>query len=185
MGYAVELYFDRETTDKLTALGQKVYTACGGADLTGLGFRPHISLAGYTTLDVEALLPVLEDFSGRTRFFSVKLDAVGLFPGPMGVVYLAPVVTQHLLGIHKGFHQRAEAAGQVSDPYYRVGNWIPHCTIAQELSPEGLAEAVRVCAQSAVFDRHFLFEMGLIEHRPVRILERYALTGGFGPQAAA
>jgi 2'-5' RNA ligase len=184
MGYAVELYFEGETADRLVALTHKVYTACGGADLAGLGFRPHISLASYATLAVDALLPVLAAFADQTMFFSLKLDAVGVFPTPMGVVYLAPVVTQHLLAIHKAFHQQAEAAGQESDSYYRVGNWVPHCTIAHDLPPDRLATAVQLCVQSDVFARAFVFELGLIEYRPVRTLARYALSGGFAPQAA-
>ena len=178
MGYAVELYFDPDTTEKLAALSGQVYATCGGIDLAGLGFQPHISLAGYPSLDIDALLPLLSSFAAQTPPLTVKLAAVGVFPTAAGVVYLAPVVTHQLLELHQRFHQRAEAAGQVSDTYYRVGNWIPHCTMAHDLTPEGVLDAVRLCCQSQRFVDCRVVGVGLIEYRPVRTLARYALSSG-------
>ena len=50
MSYTIELYFDAETATRVEGLVSAVFANCGGADLLGHGFRPHISLAGYATL---------------------------------------------------------------------------------------------------------------------------------------
>lgn len=49
MGYAVELYFDQETSERVTALARTIFAQSGGLDLLGWGFQPHISLAGDET----------------------------------------------------------------------------------------------------------------------------------------
>lgn len=176
MGYAVELYFDEETTARVSELIGRIYSACGGVDLAALGFTPHISLAGYDTLAIEKLEPVLADWARQTSPFEVKLDAIGLFPTTQGVVYLAPVVTEHLLRLHTRFATQATAADQTAHFYYQPGNWVPHCTVAQDLSPDQVIEAVRLCLASRVFGPGQIVAVGLIEFRPVRSLLRFTLA---------
>jgi 2'-5' RNA ligase len=177
VAYAVELYFDAEQTGRITALTEVVYQTCGGADLIGVGFRPHISLAGYEQIDEQALATVLEQLAKRSPPLPIKLDAIGVFPTSQGVVYLAPVVTAQLLLLHADYSAQADATGHLSHPYYRPGAWIPHCTVAHDLAPEQVGEAVRLCLQSRVFGSGRLVETAIIEHRPVRTLARFMFTG--------
>ena len=60
--------------------------------------EPHISLAVYDGLDPEPLTHALDRFSVDMRAPSVKLSAIGLFPGPASVLFAAPVVSEELLG---------------------------------------------------------------------------------------
>lgn len=173
MGYAVELYFDEATTARVSELAGRIHAACGGADLAGWGFVPHISLAGYETVAVEKLEPILAEFAGLTPRFEVSLAAVGLFPTSQGVVYLAPVVTQQLLGLHERFSAQVAATGHTAHPYYQPGNWIPHCTVAQDLALDQVVEAVRLCLAGRVFGVGQIGAVGLIEYRPVRTLCRF------------
>jgi hypothetical protein len=176
LAYSVELYFDAEITGRIMALTEMVYKACGGVDLIGLGLRPHISLAGYERVDEQALTSVLSQLAQHTSPLPIKLDAIGVFPTAQGVVYLAPVVTPQLLHLHAEFSAQA-AAGHLAHPYYQPGAWIPHCTVAGDLAPEQVGEAVRLCLQSQVFGSGRLVEAGIIEHRPVRTLAHYMFTG--------
>lgn len=176
MGYAVELYFDEETTARVSELTSRIHAACGGADLAGLGFVPHISLAGYETVAVERLEPILAELARQEPQFALQLGAIGLFPTGQGVVYLAPVVTGHLLRLHERFSAQATAAGQTAHPYYQPGKWIPHCTVAHDLAPDQVIEAVRLCLDSQVFGPGQIVALGLIEYRPVRSLCRFPLA---------
>lgn len=176
MGYAVELYFDEQTTARVAELTGQIYAACGGVDLADLGFTPHISLAGHDRLAVDEITPIIAELARQTPPFEVKLDAIGLFPTTQGVVYLAPVVTEQLLCLHREFSAHATAAGQTAHPYYRPGNWIPHCTVAHDLSPDQVPEAVRLCLSSQVFGAGRVIAVGLIEYRPARSLYRFALA---------
>jgi hypothetical protein len=176
MGYAVELYFDEETTARVGALAGRIHAAYGGIDLSDLGFIPHISLAGYETVAVEKLEPILAELACQTPRFGLQLGAIGLFPTGQGVVYLAPVVTGHLLDLHERFSAQATAAGQTAHPYYQPGNWIPHCSVAHDLTPDQVTQAVRLCLDSQVFSPGQIVAIGLIEYRPVRSLCRFPLA---------
>jgi 2'-5' RNA ligase len=154
-----------------------VYQTCGGVDLLGIGLQPHISLAGYEQIDEQALAPVLEQLAKRSPPLPTKLDAIGVFPASQGVVYLAPVVTPQLLHLHAVYSALAADAGHVAHPYYQPGAWIPHCTVAGDLTPDQVGEAVRLCLQSRVFVSGRLVEAGIIEHQPARTLAHYRLTG--------
>jgi 2'-5' RNA ligase len=145
--------------------------------LIGLGFQPHISLAGYERVDAQILAPILEQLALRTPPLPIRLDAIGVFPTTQGVVYLAPVVTSRLLHLHADFSAQAARVGHIAHAYYQPGGWIPHCTIAHDLAPEQVGEAVRLCLQSRVFGSGSLVEAGIIEYRPVYTLARYPLTG--------
>jgi 2'-5' RNA ligase len=180
MGYAVELYFDRKTTEKIIELTATIYNTWSGADLIGMGFQPHISLAGYDQVDERALQPILQQFAAQTPPFEIKLDAVGIFPTTQGVVYLGPVVTEHLLRLHREFSAQTTAAGQEAHFYYRPGNWIPHCTVAHDLASEQIPVAVQLCLHSEVFGTGRLVAIGLIEYRPVRQVCRFPLEGVLG-----
>jgi 2'-5' RNA ligase len=178
MGYAVELYFDPQTTERVMALTRTIFARCGGEDLLGWGFRPHISLAGYAHVEADRLWPVLEGLAMETAPLSIRLDAVGVFPTTQGVVYLAPVVTRALLQLHEVFSARMAALGIVTHSYYQPGNWIPHCTVAQGLTPARVGEAVQISLHSGLFGAAQIEAIGLIEHRPVQTLLSLPLRGG-------
>ncbi len=177
MGYAVALYFDPETTVRIAELTAQIHEACGGLDLIGQGFQPHISLAGYEHVDEARLAAVVEALAARTPPMPIKLDAIGLFPTTQGVVYLAPVVTEALLGLHREYSVAAAASGHVSHLYYQPGKWIPHCTLAHDLAGEQVLTAVQLCLQSQVFQAGYLVALDLIEHPPARQICRFPLGG--------
>lgn len=177
MGYAVELYFDEAMTARVAALTQVIFAQCGGADLAGMGFRPHISLATYETISFETVRPFLERLAAKTSPFTLALAATGVFPTEQGVVFLAPVVTPDLLHLHDEFSRCAEAAGLITHPYYRPSAWIPHCTVGHDVAPALLGEAVRLCYHSQVFGPANVATIGLSEYPPARLIGQFELAG--------
>ena len=65
--------------------------------------------------------------------------------------------------------------GIESNPYYRPGSWVPHCSVAQNLARDRLPEAVRICSASAAFGPLRLESVGLVEYRPVVDLYEFPL----------
>lgn len=56
MGYAVELYFDPQTEQKIKDLRQILTVVDIPSKLGGSGDRPHISVAGFSTVDRDVLI---------------------------------------------------------------------------------------------------------------------------------
>ncbi|MEX2535292.1 MAG: 2'-5' RNA ligase family protein [Trueperaceae bacterium] len=145
MGLAVELYFDARTEDTITALRDAVHDAGIEASPRLTGSRPHISLALVKTEDVPLLGGVVTEFARESGSCHLRLGALSSFASEQGVLYLAPVPTIGLLEIHSRLHEHLKSRGLESDPLYRPGAWVPHCTIEMGLSGSQLAAAFDAC----------------------------------------
>lgn len=167
---AIELFFDRTASDRFRTVWHSI-----GSTLPERGAEPHLTLSVHDA-SVEALLvPLVEAFAQVIPVFSISIASIGTFPGREGVVFAAPVVTNHLLALHTHFHDRLSKAGLLVDPHYQPGHWVPHVTLAQELSSEAVAEVVRRSRDSDLFGTARIVEIGIIEFPPSQPVCRFAL----------
>jgi 2'-5' RNA ligase len=176
MGLAVELHFDREAERAVLSVWEAVRAAGGNGKLFDLRARPHVSLAVYPE---GARGPAFaEAMAGRPLEHAVAafraaplpftLASAGTFPGEEGVVFLAPVVDDRLLRLHRDWHALAPGGMELYGP----GVWVPHCTVGFHL--KDVAPAVAV-ARAALPVRGRYESISLIEFdrdlaRPVRCL---------------
>src|SRR5260221_13723939 len=132
-GYAVELSFDAGTD----AAVRSIWADLAGADvcdfMATFGVHPHISLAVFDELRAEEVVPVVAAFARSQSPLPVTLSSIGVFAGDAGVVFLGAVVTRGLLAAHTDLHERLLALGYRGWPIYEVGEWVPHCTLTQEM----------------------------------------------------
>lgn len=177
MGYVVELYFDRDAEERILRLWD-VYTECNITSLLpSIGSRPHISLAVFNDVAPDILTEVVAAFAQQTGPLEAGLAAVASFPGPEGVLFLVPTVSRKLVELHEHFHRRLEAAGLQAHPYYRPGRWVPHCTIASDLTGDEMKTAFELARESQVFGSAKLISIGIVRFRPVVHLASYPLSG--------
>lgn len=167
MAFSVQLYFDSASEQTLRSLWQSI-----GSSHLELGARPHISLAVFPeTIATTQLLPAIEQFAKVSSQFSLAFASVGSFPTDEGVVFLAPVVTRELLSLHAAFHARLDQLHLASLDYYTVGRWVPHCTMAWQLTPDHLLKTLDICRQSPAWDTSLrtvtVTELALVESPPV------------------
>jgi 2'-5' RNA ligase len=177
MGFAVEMYFDRTTEDALRGL--RLILAQSGVRpvLDELGDRPHISLGVFSQLDVNSFERCLREFARDRSPLFVRLEGVGSFPG---VVFLRPEKTAALLRIHSEFHAPLGKQDVRSTEYYLPGNWVPHCTMAQDVEEALMEKAIQTIGRNFQPMTGEILEMGLVEFRPVVSLYRFPLGGQGG-----
>jgi 2'-5' RNA ligase len=175
MAFAVVTYFDAATDASVRALWQSLADRGISPVMATMGIRPHLSLAGIEILDADPLYHGLGDFAKSAAPLTVNLSAVGTFPTAQGVVYIAPVVSSELIKLHQTFHDWLADLGLTSMEYYRPENWVPHCTVAINLPPESVPEAVAVARASDVFGKAQLVEIALVEYMPVKEICVYPL----------
>lgn len=171
MGYAVELFYDDEAEQAVRKIWDGLGAALGQPSLSALGARPHVSLAVYNDdLETAGFSERLREFAQSIDPFDFCLGSLSAFTRKEGVVFLAPVVTRHLLTVHERFH---EAFAQNKDSvvtHYQPGNWIPHCTVAIDLVPADIQKAVGYNREAFKPISGRFQEIGLIEFRPVKEL---------------
>ncbi|MHC4955575.1 MAG: 2'-5' RNA ligase family protein [Planctomycetota bacterium] len=142
--HSIELFFDEALEAAVVANMQRLADAKLPAPLLEWGMRPHITL-GLFEQPGDGLRAAVEELGASTPAWPARLDAVGTFAGDEGVVFFFPAVTQTLLEVHARFHATCGPHFAGSRSHYAPGGWMPHCTQSIRLTPEQLAQTVRVC----------------------------------------
>lgn len=173
--FVVVLHFDPATEAKLRDLQETLWLH-GMQPESGISYsRPHITLASLKRIKLVELTEKLQVFAEDEARLNVSLDAVGTFPGNMGAVFIAPVVTSELLALHQRFLDCLSGIDVIFGDYYRQGRWMPHCSIALNLPEAKIPIALDLCRRSDVFGPARLVELLLIEYPVVVEVEKYAL----------
>ncbi len=176
MGFAVELYFDNKTEKSVRDLRQTLFEEGISPTLSGLGDRPHISLAVFSNVDPDGLTALTKAYADQIEPFNFQLSAVGTFPTDENVLFLTPAPTRQLLLCHQNFHDQLAESKFSSSPYYMPANWVPHCTVEMNIPAEQLPKAVDVCKKAFKPLRGQFQEIGVIEFRPVKHLATWSIV---------
>lgn len=164
MNHAIELYFDKASTQQIDALRHRL--VAHGIPIDA-GTRPHISLALYQDLNEPTLIDSVRTFALRKCDLGFTLGSVGVFASNESVVFLAPKITHELLSFHADFLNFMQASQQNLNPYYDVNNWIPHCTLGLNLNDRELTDAIRIIKE---FDhlpiRGTILQIGVLAFPP-------------------
>ena len=130
MMYAIEMYFDKETEEKIMRLAQKIADAGLSTKYLEWKTRPHVTLAVYNDIDVDRCAQLLEKFANDRKAFPALFDAVGMF-NYTKTIFLSPVMTRSLYELHSELYtlmQEFEASAW--EWYKQPDSWVPHCTVA-------------------------------------------------------
>lgn len=172
MPYAVELDLDSASG----ALVRRLWRALADVGVTWMqqsGATPHVSLAIWERLNQPAFDAELARLVAVTRAIPVTFDAVGTFPG--GAVFLRPVADPALVELQRRWHARLSPFAAEPWNYYLPESWVPHCTLATEVPPERMADAIAVAQRAPLPIVGRLEAVGIVEFRPVRLLARHPL----------
>lgn len=171
--FAVELLFDAEAEAAVLQVWRDVRARTGSSVLFDLASRPHVTLAVYEERDGPRLDRAVRAFPAPATPF--LLSSAGAFPGDEGIAFLAPVVTDALLALHRRWHD----ASPGSHDLYRPGQWVPHCTVGVLIDAAARSEALEAARRAlpirgrfeeialVAFDRHARKPMDYLVRVPV------------------
>ncbi|WP_226659013.1 2'-5' RNA ligase family protein [Guptibacillus hwajinpoensis] len=106
--------------------------------------RPHITLASYEHLDKEEYIRKIDALYDGAEKIEITLNTVSSFLN-YGTIFFAPTVTEKLLSLHSAHHHHFEDFNGSANSLYFPGQWIPHCTVANQLKPDDLAQVFQYC----------------------------------------
>jgi 2'-5' RNA ligase len=173
MPYAIELYLDNESGEKVQLIRDKLKEKGINVDE---GARPHVSLAIYQDLNLQVFEKQLGEFAKQNKFFDIVLASIGIFATEASVVFLAPTVTSELLRFHKGFHDFFKENDNAAWDYYRPGKWVPHCTLAMDLTNEMVSGAVEIVRQFSLPIQGRVDRIGVLEFSPNKHLFEFIMN---------
>jgi 2'-5' RNA ligase len=128
MLYAVELYFNKETEEKIMRLPQGLAEKGLSTRYLEWKTRPHITLGLFNNIDLEKCDKLLKEFTKEVKSLPAHLSSIGIFNNSR-CVFLSPVVTRDLLELHLNFHDTFSFCDHSGYEYYLPDSWAPHCSV--------------------------------------------------------
>ncbi len=145
--YLISVYFDEKTDAKLQNIIDKVAQKTGNTFMLDNHVPPHITVAAVETKCEEKLLARMDSLVEEIKTGSIKFVSLGCFSTQ--VVYVQPVLNEYL---HNLSVLLSQEVGQIEEticsPYYQPFSWLPHCTIAKQLSKEQQLQTFEVLQNS-------------------------------------
>ncbi|MFB7141122.1 2'-5' RNA ligase family protein [Gottfriedia sp. NPDC056225] len=106
--------------------------------------KPHITLASYNQLNLSKFTEQMDKLYENELEINITLNSIGSFLNT-GIFYYSPIVTKDLIEFHENFHAQFKQFNDNPKSMYLPGSWVPHCTLANRLTPEKLSEAYNYC----------------------------------------
>lgn len=129
MKYAIELYYDKETENKLLNLAQKIADNNISAEFLEWKTRPHITLACFNDVDEPRCIEKLKDFAQKHKTIPAALGSVGMF-NDTKVIFINPIMNRSMYEIQRELHECLKDFDTKGQEWYLPDKWVPHCTIA-------------------------------------------------------
>jgi len=168
MPYALELFFDAQT-DHAVRSAWRVLAASGGSNyLEKNGVRPHVALAVFDAASPEAF----SDWHGVARHLppGLTLAPEGLGSFAQGVAFVRFAADSPLKTLHREALRYLATKQLVVSDRYRAGRWVPHCTLAQNFTPERLTQVMAVVRTVDLAAPWTVTSLGLVRFPPTQIL---------------
>jgi 2'-5' RNA ligase len=144
MAHSVELFLDGEADKAIRSLWQRLERAGvpSLASRTHRRHRPHVAFAVAGSIPPRTVGALRRDL----RLLSLPnlwLYTLGTFPTRENGLWLGAVVDAELLAVHSAVHDVLAGAVKHPSAFYLPGSWIPHCALAQDLTPGQLAAGIQ------------------------------------------
>jgi 2'-5' RNA ligase len=173
MGYAITLRLDAAAARVVEAMWRALASRGVSDEALQLHYPPHLTLAVLAdSADPERLLAAARQCAVQWPQLPVTFASLGLFPAAPSTMFLAPVVTTELLERQAAL--LTSLTGEPVDPYYHVGRYVPHVTLAGDLVDA--AAAVAALAPLPLPITATLNQLDVVRFRPVEVLESHGLA---------
>lgn len=141
--YLLSIYFDESTEKRLQNLIHRVAKETGNSFMLDNQVPPHITVAAVETKHEDMVIARMEELVKTLEAGEIKLVSIGTFSKQ--VIYVQPVLNAYL---HQLSVLLSQELGQIEEticsPYYQPFRWLPHCTIAKQLSTEQMLQAFQI-----------------------------------------
>ncbi|EFJ15586.1 hypothetical protein SELMODRAFT_228924 [Selaginella moellendorffii] len=177
--FAFALYFDAALENQILELWNVLARRKITSLLIDSGSRPHMRLSVTTADDLELpkLRTTVESFAAQEGPVAISFSAAGGFFTDETSLFLTPAPTIQLLAFHDRFHELLQVMGVESLDVYQPGNWFPHCSVAQELPRNRLADAFAVFQELKLPLTGHICDVGMVELTPFQEYCAFSLDG--------
>lgn len=172
--YLISVYFDEKTNLHLQKLMNRVAEKTGNNFMADNHVPPHITVAAMETRDENQAISALADCVKNLKTGEIHFVAVGAF-FPQ-VLFVQPVLNTYLHGLSVQLNETLKALPETKiSSYYEPFGWLPHVTIAKQLTKEQMQEAFEILQNQFVPLKGRVVSIGIAKPNPHRDLALWKL----------
>ena len=172
--YLISIYFDKDTEKRINSMMQHVADATGNTFMQDNQVPAHITVAAVETRNETALMEQMEALIKQLSTGEIKFVSVGSFATK--VLYLQPVLNEYLHTLSEVVKKELEGLEDtILSPYYQPFNWLPHTTIAKQLTKEQMQQAFSVLQNEFVPMEGKVVRIGVAKTNPHRDIKLWEL----------
>jgi len=175
--YLISIYFDEKTDKQIQKLMVQIAEKTGNTFIQNHHVPPHITVAAIETRDENVAIAALEECvqklqQGKLRFISVG----AFFPQ---VLYLQPVLNEYLHELSCSVNTAVKDLPEtIVSPYYQPFSWLPHVTLAKQLSREQMLVAFETMQKRFASFEGIVTRIGIAKTNPHRDIKVWELGEG-------
>ncbi|XP_022989855.1 uncharacterized protein LOC111810600 [Cucurbita pepo subsp. pepo] len=174
-GFAIELYFDPALENQVLKAWNVLARRQISTQLIEIESRPHITLFSSPFLEPTKVESIVKNFASKQEPLPLSLASIGSLPNDNNILFLGPAPSISLLQFQSQLCEAMRKEGIETGEEYRLGSWIPHCSVAQEVPKARMAEAFCVLRDLKLPVSGYAIDIGLVEFSPVRELFSFVL----------
>ena len=173
--YLISVYFDEQTEKRIQGLIRRVAKETGNSFMLDNQVPPHMTIAAVETKHEDLLIASLDKLTKKMECGKINFVSVGAFVPQ--VIYVQPVLNEYLHNLSASLIQELEQIEEtICSPYYQPFQWLPHCTIAKQLSKEQLLQAFEVLQNHFTPIDGQVVHIGVAKTNPHRDIQVWGIT---------
>lgn len=172
--YLVSVYFDKKTEHRIQSYINDVAKESGNAFMIDNNVPPHITISAFETLEEKCVVEVLSNAISQIERNKIEWVTVGEFPT---VIFIQPVLNEYLHNMSSLIYESIENLPDTKiSKYYKPFSWLPHATIAKQLSEEEIRKAFDVLQKSFGVFEGDVVRIELAKKNPYRVIASWELS---------
>ena len=175
MEYVIILCFDEDTESYFNAFIRSISDSGVSSHMIDERVPPHISLACFQTETINEIINELNSQILSFKSGGIVWSSLGAFIP--NALFAAPVMNEYLLNACIDINRLIEpfsTPGQ--NGWYLPYQWVPHTTLAYQLSNDGLKKAFDIVSQKFTFVSGKGTRLLLAECNPYKEIKAWNLT---------
>lgn len=172
--YLISLYLDKKTEKQIQSYINDVAIHCGNAFMVANHVPPHMTISAFETLHEKEIVDALDVVTSNMIQNKIEWVTVGTFPA---VIFIQPVLNECLHNLSCVIYDEIVKIPDTKvSKYYKPFSWLPHATIAKQLSEEEMRKAFDVLQKSFGMFEGKIVRMELAKKKPYRVIASWELN---------
>ena len=171
--YLISVYFDKKTEHKIQSYIYDVANACGNLFMIDKEVPPHMTISAFETLHEKEVVDALNVAIQNIKQNKIEWVTVGTFPT---VIFIQPVLNEYLHNLSVSVYDSIKNVPDTKvSKCYKPFNWLPHATIAKQLSEVELSNAFDELHKSFCMFEGEVVRIELAKKNPYRVIASWEL----------